>query len=298
MYPQLKNQNQSDYLKWILLLALAALWGTSFILMKRGLEVFTPFQVAGLRIFVAFLFMVPVFFYVGRRETQWKDLPWLFLVGLVGNTIPPFLFCFAQLRISSAEAGIFNALTPLFTLIIGSIFFSYKTNRLKNAGIGLGLLGAVMLILLRYDLKMNMQLSLYPIFIILAAILYGIGANNLKTRLSHIHPITTASMLYITTGYLGGLVLLNTDFFQTLHSHPRAYRAVGYVVVLGIFCTALAMIVFNYLLRRTSVVFASTVTYLMPVVSLLWGVLDGEPMNAVHLAALGFILTGIYLTSR
>jgi drug/metabolite transporter (DMT)-like permease len=295
--PAIATDKKPDYLKWLMLILLAILWGTSFILMKRGMEVFSPIQVAGLRIFVAFLFMLPVFLYNGKREAQWKDIPWFFFIGLIGNTIPPFLFCFAQLGISSAEAGIFNALTPLFTLIIGVWFFSFKTTWLKNFGIGLGLAGAIILIVLKADGKLNFQLNVYPFFIILAAVLYGIGANNLKKRLSHIHPITTTALLYITTGYLGAIVLFSTDFFQQLQTHPRGYVAMFYVIFLGIFCTALAMVVFNYLLRRTSVVFASTVTYLMPVVSLLWGFVDGEIITAIHLLGLGVILAGIYLTN-
>jgi len=287
-----------DHLKWIFLVLLAVLWGTSFILMKRGMEAFSPVQVAGLRILVAFTFMLPVFFYNGMREATAKDLPWFFFIGLIGNTIPPFLFTFAQLGISSAEAGILNALTPLFTLIIGVWFFSFKTSWLKNSGIALGLIGAVMLILLKADGNLNFTFSIYPFFIIAAAVLYGIGANNLKVRLSHIHPLTTTSLLYITTGWMGAIVLFNTGFLHTLQTHPQGYSSFFYVVFLGIFCTAFAMVVFNYLLRRTSVVFASTVTYLMPIVSLFWGIVDGEIITAIHFIGLGIILAGIYLSSR
>src|SRR5690606_3514942 len=111
-------------------------------------------------------------------------------------------------------------------------------------------------------------------------------------------PITTASMLYVCTGYIGFVILFSTDFTQVLQTQPGAWNAVGYIVFLGIFCTALAMIVFIYLLKRTSVVFASTVTYLMPIVSLFWGFIFGETITAIHLLGLGIILTGIYLTGK
>ncbi len=292
------STHKVDSMKWVMLVLLAFLWGTSFILMKLGMKVFSPFQVAGLRISVAFLFMIPVLLLIGTRETRMKDIPWLFFIGLIGNTIPPFLFCMAQLSISSSMAGILNSLTPLFTLIIGVFFFSYKSNRLKNLGIGLGLAGAIMLILLKSDGSFQLEFSIYPFFIILAAVLYGIGANNLKIRLSHIHPITTSALLYLFTGYIGFIVLFLTDFSETFQSSPDALEAAGYIVFLGVFCTAVAMIVFNYLLKRTSVVFASTVTYLMPIVSLFWGALFGEVITFIHLLGLGVILTGIYLTSK
>jgi drug/metabolite transporter (DMT)-like permease len=165
-------------------------------------------------------------------------------------------------------------------------------------GIGLGLVGTVLLILLKSDGSVNFQLNIYPFYIIAAAVLYGIGANNLKKRLAHIHPITTSALLYITTGYIGIIVLYFSDFFTVLKTNPEAYTAMYYVIFLGIFCTAFAMVVFNYLLKNTSVVFASTVTYLMPIVSLFWGFLDGELITLIHIIGLGIILLGVYLTSR
>lgn len=289
---------QPAQLKWFLLILLSLLWGSSFILMKMGMKAFSPEQVAALRISVAFFVMIPVLLYNGLREFRLKDLPAVFLIGLIGNTIPPFLFCFAQVGISSALAGILNALTPLFVLIMGVLFFSFQTNWNKNIGIGLGLVGTILLILLKSDGSVNIQFNIYPFYIIAAAVLYGIGANNLKKRLAHIHPITTSALLYVTTGYIGIIVLFTTDFFTILRTNEEAYNSMYYVIFLGIFCTAFAMIVFNYLLRNTSVVFASTVTYLMPIVSLFWGFLDGEIITLIHLIGLAIILIGVYLTSR
>jgi drug/metabolite transporter (DMT)-like permease len=291
-------EKQSSHLKWFLLILLSILWGSSFILMKMGMKAFLPHQVAALRIAVAFFVMIPVLLYNGLKEFTLKDLPAVFLIGIIGNTIPPFLFCFAQVGISSALAGILNALTPLFVLIMGVLFFSFQSNWNKNVGIGLGLVGTVLLILLKSDGSVNFQFNIYPFYIIAAAILYGIGANNLKKRLAHIHPITTSALLYISTGYIGIIVLYFSDFFTVLNSNPEAYTAMYYVIFLGIFCTAFAMVVFNYLLKNSSVVFASTVTYLMPIVSLFWGFLDGELITLIHLIGLGIILLGVYLTSR
>ena len=291
-------EKQSSHLKWFLLILLSILWGSSFILMKMGMKAFLPHQVAALRIAVAFFVMIPVLLFNGFKEFTLKDLPAVFLIGIIGNTIPPFLFCFAQVGISSALAGILNALTPLFVLIMGVLFFGFKSNWNKNLGIGLGLVGTVLLILLKSDGSINFQFNIYPFYIIAAAVLYGIGANNLKKRLAHIHPITTSALLYISTGYIGIIVLYFSDFFTVLKTNPEAYTAMYYVIFLGIFCTAFAMVVFNYLLKNTSVVFASTVTYLMPIVSLFWGFLDGELITLIHLVGLGIILLGVYLTSR
>lgn len=288
----------STHEKWFLLVLLSALWGSSFILMKFGMRSFPPEQVAALRISVAFIVMIPVFFKIGLRECKWKDLPLIFLVGLMANTIPPFLFCFAQTGISSAFAGILNALTPLFVLLIGILFFGYRSNIKKSTGIIIGLLGSTMLILLNNKGKFQFQFNQYASYILGAALLYGIGANILKNKLSHIHPLTLSALLYILTGYLGLLFLSQTNFIQLLQTQPEAYSSLGYIIFLGCFCTAFAMIIFNYLLRKTSVVFASTVTYLMPVFSLFWGFIDGEAIALIQIAGLIVILIGVYLSSR
>jgi drug/metabolite transporter (DMT)-like permease len=158
-------EKQSSHSKWLLLILLSILWGSSFILMKMGMKAFSPHQVAALRIAVAFFVMIPVLMYNGLKEFTLKDLPAVFLIGIIGNTIPPFLFCFAQVGISSALAGILNALTPLFVLIMGVLFFSFQSNWNKNLGIGLGLVGTVLLILLKSDGSVNFQLNIYPFYV-------------------------------------------------------------------------------------------------------------------------------------
>lgn len=284
---------------WTLLLILSVIWGSSFILMKQGLTVFLPEQVAAIRIFSAFLTLVPAWFFINPRplakEGKWK---YLLLIAFINSGIPPFLFALAQTRISSAMAGILNSLSPLFTLLVGVLMFHIRLTTFKMAGVLVGLCGAVMLIWFNADSGIQAGGG-YGMLVVLAAFLYGLGANLLKSKLGSFKPLTLTTVGLSFIGPPAGFYLFSqTDFLLRVQTHPDSLQALGLLFILGSIGTALAIVLFNYLIQGSSVVFASSVTYLMPIVSIFWGVVFNEKLSWIDFLGMGIILSGVYLTSR
>jgi drug/metabolite transporter (DMT)-like permease len=285
----------SRLINWSILILLALIWGSSFILMKRGLDVFTSSQVAGLRMFIAFLFIIPFSFkYVKLREK--KD--WLkFLgIGLLGNFIPAFLFTAAEKGISSSLTGMLNSLTPFFTLLIGILIFRSSTTLNKILGIIIGLTGAIGLLIPEKlsDLGTNINFGGY---VVIATILYGMSVNLIRQYAGNYHSITTACWALLLVGPFGGIYLLFTDFSAAVH-HPLFWNSMGYVAILSIGGTALSIMLFNLLVKNTGTLFSASVTYLIPVVAILWGIFDGEVISVRQVLSIFVILAGVYLVNR
>jgi drug/metabolite transporter (DMT)-like permease len=285
--------HKNSSLKWILMAGLALVWGSSFILMKRALVDFLPDQVASIRMFASFLFLFP--FVIGKsakvKKGQWK---FIFSTGFLGNGIPAFLFTYAQTKVPSFMAGMLNSLTPLFTMIMGYFIFKNKVSLSKILGVGVGLAGAVGLILLTSGGKIE-DVSWYPMLIVLATICYAASVNIIRNKLHEVDSIVIAGFALFIVGPLTGIHLFMTDFLTRLSENPHAWVALGYVLLLALFGTAISVVVFNQLIKMSGALFASSVTYLIPIVAMLWGVADGEQMGVFHLAALAAILGGVYL---
>ena len=283
-------------LQWIVLLALAVIWGSSFILMKRGLEHFSPSVVASLRISITFICLLP--FVIRRiRSITWKQFLLLTLAGLMGNGLPAFLFAFAQTGIDSSVSGILNSLTPLFTLTIGLLLFKIKTSPLKLAGVVIGLTGAIGLLSIsgRGDMIFNFS---YGVWAILATFFYALNLNFIKTYIRDIDAVTLTSFSFLPIGAVSASYLLFfSDFPLNMHQ-AGATEGLLYVAVLAVAGTAFAMILFNWLLSKTSAIVSSTVTYMIPVVALFWGITDGEAFSAGFLIWIFLILFGVYLVNK
>lgn len=284
--------------KWQIftLFMLAFVWGSSFILMKRGMEVYSPNQVAALRIFIAFISLLP-FFIKHLRKINKKLIPYFIIVGLFGNGIPAFLFTTAQTGISSSLSGMLNSLTPLFTIIIGAIFFNTKFNNSKIIGVLLGLAGAVGLIWAGGISNFGNNL-LYGLLVVAATICYAISVNTIKVYLQHIDAIIVTSMAFFFIGIPIGIYLFTTDFIAVTVNNPHSLSALGYIIVLSTIGTSLAVLVFNFLIKHTSAVFASSVTYLIPITAIFWGWIDGESLNILHLLFISIILFAIYMVNK
>lgn len=284
--------------EWGLMIACAVIWSGSFILMKKGLTAYTPQQVACMRIaFTMFLFLP----FLPRVFATLHKKDWLPLasVGLLGNTIPPFLFTAAQTHLNSATAGILNALTPLFTLIMGLIFFKYVFSRNKFMGILLGLLGAVLLIIHTAPAGTGQSSNyFYGIFIVIATMCYGTSANIVKTYCQHVPPVLISTVSFCTWGFLALAYLFSSDVVERFQTQPTALMALGSVATLALLGTAIATILFYRLMQRTDVLFASTVTYLMPIMAVVWGILDGEAVDWSYFVGIGLILGGVYLVQK
>jgi drug/metabolite transporter (DMT)-like permease len=284
-------------LNWIILIALALTWGSSFILMKRGLEVFSSDEVAALRIFIAFLFLSPLLIKHFKKDLikHWKG----FLgMGLLGNFIPAFLFTKAETGISSSLTGMLNSLTPLFTLLLGVLLFKSKTKLINAIGILIGFIGAIGLLTAGKSEDMNNNL-LFGVYVVLATVCYALSVNIIKKELGQVNSITATVWAMMFIGPLAGIYLFGfTDFLADLKTNALAYESLGYVSILAIFGTALSVIIFNVLIKNTNALFASSVTYLIPVVAMGWGILDGEEVVAMHFIWIIIILLGVYLVNK
>ena len=285
----------TKFWSWLFLLVLALIWGSSFILMKRGLEAFTSSQVAALRMFIAFLFVIPFSIkYVKAVES--KD--WLkFLgIGLCGNFIPAFLFTAAETGISSSLTGMLNSLTPLFTLIIGILFFSAKTKANKVIGLIIGLLGAVGLLIPEKICDLGANIN-YGGYVLIATVFYGTSVNLIRRYAQNYHSITTACWAMLLVGPFGGIYLLFTDMHKAV-AHPLFWSSLGYVAILAIAGTALSVMLFNLLVKNTGTIFSASVTYLIPIVAMGWGFFDGEEISMQQIISIAVILGGVYLINR
>lgn len=276
---------------------LSLIWGTSFILIKKGLEGFSPTQVACLRLSISALAFVPMFI-LYRKRMDWSKWPYLVIVGLTGSGIPAFLFSNAQVHISSAMAGILNSLTPLFTFLLGVLFFNVRFGMSKLAGVFLGLAGAVLLILLGNEGGLSGKTA-YGLLIVLAAVCYATSTNVIGKHLREMSSILISSASFGIIGIPLMIYLLGaTDFLHRMAESPQAWESLGFIVILSLVGTVAATAIFFRLIQETSPVFSSTVAYLMPLVALIWGLLDGEALNWLHLGGMALILSGVYLSRR
>lgn len=283
-----------SFVPWILIGILSLIWGSSFILMKRGLEAYDPIQVAGLRLGISFLAMLP-FALKNLRKVTARDWPFLVIVGWAGSGFPAFLFSLAQTRISSAVAGMLNSLTPLFTLAIGMMFFGLTFRKTWLIGILMGLLGVILIVGQVNHWSIGTT-GWYALAALGATLFYATSGNTVKAHLQHLDSITIGSLGFTTVGIPAILILLSTDFTHRVSSHPLGWSALGYVALLAMFGTVIASILFYYLIRETDQIFGSMVSYLIPLVAVGWGILDGESLHWIYGVSLVLILAGVRAT--
>jgi drug/metabolite transporter (DMT)-like permease len=282
-------------IKWVLLTILALVWGSSFILMKRGLTVFRPDQLAAIRMSVACFATLPLI-WRKLKTIPTEKLKYISVVGIFGSGIPAFLFATAQTRINSSLAGMLNGLTPVFTMLVGSLFFHTKFTPRQIIGVFVGLIGACGLILLRSDGGLSSDFG-YAILIVIATLCYGISVNTIKTFLSNIDSITISGAGLLFVGIPYSIYLFNTDFLSRFDAFPKAWEAFGFIATLSLLGTALSGVLYFQLVKISSPLFASVVTYFIPIVALIWGIADGEKLNPFHLLAMVAILGGVTLVS-
>ena len=296
----MSNAN-SRLVSWLILLLLACIWGSSFILMWLGMfdleenPLFSWDEVAALRISLAGLALLPVFLRSIKKISK-KDWQWIAVVGLCGNGIPAFLFTGAETQVDTGVAGILNGMTPIFVMLLGVLFFALKVRWQQVLGIGIGFLGAAGLVLSDQQL-LDVNLK-YSSLIVIATMCYGLSVNVIHSKLSHLNSVKVAAGALAMAGLPCALYLPFTDFSTTLSGTPGAEMGLVYVAILGVIGTALALILFNRLIQRTSGLFATTVTYLIPLVALLWGLYFGEEIGWRHALFGGVILSGVYLVNK
>lgn len=279
-----------------MLLLLGCIWGSSFILIKQGLIGLSAIQVACLRIIISMLALSPL---LVRHLPKVPKGKWLaiFGVGLFGSGIPPFMFALAQTKLDSALTGIINATTPLFTLLLGVAIFGLVLQWMKIAGVIVGLAGSAVLILLGSG-QIDTSALGYGGLILIATLGYGTSINIIGRYLNTLNPLTISAVSFLLIGIPALAVLLSTDFIARISTSTAAQQSLGYVAILGVLGTGYASVIFFYLTQRTNALFASTVTYLIPIVALLWGLLINEVITVYHYIGMALILLGVYLSSN
>lgn len=288
---------KSPNIKWIYLLILSVIWGSSFILIKKSLLGLTPYQLGALRtIFTGIILLSAGFYHLKNvPKSKWK---WLLLSGLLGSFFPAFFFAIAETEIDSAVASILNSLVPLNTIILGFAIFKIASTKRQIIGVIVGFIGTSVLILKGSELNPN-QNYLYAGFVIASTLMYAANVNIIKRHLQDVKPLAIAAGNYAFIVLPAFIVLLFSGFFSSerLH-HPHLISSLGFAVILSVFGTAIAKVVFNKLVQISTPVFASSVTYVMPIIALIWGILDGEAFSIVQALAAALILFGVYLSHR
>lgn len=281
--------------KWLILIVLALIWGSSFILIKKGLVGLSPFQLGSLRIVFCALFLLVIGF---KSLTTIPLHKWKFiaLTSLFGTFIPAYLFAIAQTQISSSVSSILNSLTPLNTLILGAVVFGLDFKRTQIIGVLIGFAGTMLLILNGAAHHPN-QNYWYTILVLIASMCYATNVNLIKRYLSDLKPltITTGNFLVMLLPALG--ILFFTDFTTKMHL-TSVKEAMIYIAILGIIGTGIANVLFYKLIQISSPVFATSVTYLIPVVAFFWGLLDNEMLTPVQFVGAFVVLVGVYLSSK
>lgn len=276
---------------------LSLIWGSSFILIKKSLDAYSPLQMALLRQSFSGAAFLPFLIYYWKKVDV-KRLHFYALIGLCGSAIPSFLFAYAELHISSSVAGILNSLVPLFTFLLGLMIFRAKFVGSKLVGVLVGLAGASILIFAGTSQNLEADIF-YSFLIVLATICYGINANLVASVFRDLTSIEISMVGFTMVGIPSFIYLVSgTNFLQLMTTYPQAWQAFGYVSILSLVGTVLATVIYFKLIQQTNPVFASTTAYLMPIVSVIWGLLDGEMVGWQHLIGLMLILGGVYLSRK
>ena len=292
---QQKIQLENKAWQWAILLFLSLIWGTSFILMKKGLVSYSHGQVAAFRIFFSFVFLLPIT--IKNIKVIRKDnIQSLLIVSLIGFAVPAFLFTKAQTRIDSSVAGMLNSLTPLFTLVIGLMAYRTKSRWINIIGLIMGLAGAIGL-MWNGDLNLLKGINVFALFIVVATICYGINVNEIKYNLSQLTSLEITSLAFLFTGPIAGIYLLCTDF-SGVSQTPDYLLNLAYVALLALFSSVIAVLIFNHLIKFTTTLFATSVTYIIPLFAIMWGILDGESIRLMQFIWMAVILFGVYLVNK
>lgn len=266
--------------RWVLLIVLSVIWGSSFILIKKSLEHFNPYEVGALRVLIAGVLLLPLAI-MNIRKFPKKHLKWLLLAAFTGNFIPMFLFPIAETKVSSSIAGIVNSMMPIFVIIVGSLFWKFSTSKRQLFGVAISFTGAC---ILAFSGGPSGELKLVPIVLLLIATLcYAISITTVKSKLHMIPAKILSAFVFSFVLIVPSLsALVFAGFFNSVEPSKDFFIGLGFVSLLSIFGTGLAMMLNYRLLSISTPLFASTVTLLMPVVAVLWGILDDEKLTQMQ----------------
>lgn len=285
----------SKQLKWFFLIILALIWGSSFILIKKGLVGLNPYQLGSLRIVFAAIFLLAIGFKTLPKIPLGK---WKFIVitSIFGTFIPAFLFSIAETEIDSSITAILNSLTPLNALLLGILVFKLDFKRNQVFGVCIGLAGSILLVLNGASNHPE-QNYYYAILVLIASVCYAINVNLINKYLSDLSPLTISTGNFAVMLLPAFLILVFSGFFTGIHLEKVQY-SIGYIFILGVLGTGIANIIFYKLIKMSSPVFATSVTYLIPIVAFFWGLFDNEMLTVIQFIGAFIILIGVYLSSK
>ncbi len=283
-------------LKWVYLILLSLIWGSSFILIKHALTNLTPIQVGSLRILITAIFLIIVSF---KKLSKLSKNNWYYLTitAFLGTFFPAFLFSYAITKVDTSLAAILNSFTPFNTLIFGALIFGFSFQKKQIFGILIGLIGTILLIYNSNSVTLEYNL-MHVGFILIASIGYSFNVNIIKKHLQEVNAlaITTANFVVLIIPTL--IVLYFSDFFTTFKITPETNKSILYIVILAVFGTAIAKTLFNKLVQISSPIFSASVTYLIPITAVILGVLDGEKISLLQILSAFIIFFGVYLVNR
>lgn len=277
--------------KWIILAVLSLIWGSSFILIKKSLEHFSPYQVGALRVLISGILLSPIAI-LNWKNFPRKQLKWLLLAAFAGNFIPMFLFPIAETKVSSSIAGIMNSMMPIFTIIVGALFWKTKTTSRQILGILISFSGVVLLMV---SGEKSAETPIFYVGLLLfAAFLYAVSVTTVGAKLTHIPAKMMSSFVFFYVLFLPSLFSLYfSDFFKVFSFTKENMIGMGFVATLSILGTGLAMMLQYRLMSISNPLFASTVTLLMPIVAVIWGVIDGESFTVLQAFGALIIFAGL-----
>ncbi|MEP6626855.1 MAG: DMT family transporter [Ginsengibacter sp.] len=282
--------------KWIILTVLALTWGSSFILIKKSLVGFTPLQIGSIRVIVSGLLFMVIGFRAMRKMDK-KTFWWMVLAGTIGNFIPMFLFPLAQTRVSSSMAGILDSLVPVFVLVLGFIFFKIRSKTVQWAGALIGFVGAGTLLYFSGTSSGDSEPA-YAMLIVLATACYAGAALIINQKLTHVHAVELSASVFTVWMFPSIIIFMFSGIFHDFQNTSLQWESSGHLAILSVVGTALAMLLYFRLIQTTSAVFASMVTYLLPLVAVFWGLLAGESFNIWYALGGLLIILGIYLVQE
>jgi drug/metabolite transporter (DMT)-like permease len=293
-FKNMKSGN--DLTSWTLFISLCLIWGSSFMLMKEGMRHLTSVQVASLRIFSSGVVMIPWAFRAFNKMRLRMIWP-VFVSGLLGSLFPAYFYCMAQEQVESSLAGSLNALTPIFVIILGSLFFRARIGLRHAAGVLISFSGSVLLSALQPGFGMSSH-GFSIMLILLATMAYGLNVNVVNRFLTGVSSIDIAAVALFLIAIPAGAILWQSGFRLEGLEDPGIRIATVYGLLLGVLSTALASVLFYILIKRAGIVFASMVTYGIPVIANIWGLFYGEHVGLPQLLCLALILAGVFIATR
>ena len=287
----------ATFKKWFYLIVLSLIWGISYILIKKGLVGLTPLQLGSVRILMTTVILA-IFGWKQLKKIPLSSWKWIVFTGFFGTFFPSYLFAFAETVIDSSVAAVLNGMTPLFTLILGIVVFKSELKWSKTLGVLIGFGGTLILVSNEFSIKSGSD-SWYALLVVIAAFCYSINVNVIKYKLQGVSALGIALGNFLAILIPALVVLFISNFSWTsVITDPTVSTSLGYIFVLAFFGTALAKVMFNELVSISTPVFSISITYLLPIVAIGWGILDGETFSLIQWVGCAFILVGVYLVTE